>query len=39
MMHRDDSFRNLGFALAALAFVTVQGLALEYQPVVNALAH
>jgi hypothetical protein len=32
--------RNLGFAVAALAIVaTALGYSLEYQPVINALAH
>lgn len=30
--------RNLGFAIAALAIVTVAGLTIEYQPLANALA-
>lgn len=31
--------RNLGFALAAVAIVIGLGATIEYQPVVNALAH
>jgi len=30
--------RNLGFALAAVAIVLGLGAAIEYQPVINALA-
>jgi hypothetical protein len=31
--------RNAGFALAALAIVFALGFTIEYQPVINALAH
>jgi hypothetical protein len=31
-------FRNLGFALAAVAIVVGLGATIEYQPVLNALA-
>jgi hypothetical protein len=31
--------RNAGFALAALAIVIALGFTIEFQPVVNALAH
>jgi hypothetical protein len=31
--------RNAGFALAALAIVFAVGITIEYQPVINALAH
>jgi hypothetical protein len=32
-------FRNAGFAVAALAIVTALGFTIEFQPVINALAH
>ena len=31
--------RNAGFAIAAAAIVFALGLTIEYQPVINALAH
>jgi hypothetical protein len=31
--------RNLAFAVASLAIVAVIGITVEYQPVINALAH
>jgi len=31
--------RNFGFALAAVGIVVMLGLTIEYQPVINALAH
>jgi hypothetical protein len=31
--------RNLAFAIASLAIVAVIGITVEYQPVINALAH
>jgi hypothetical protein len=31
--------RNAGFALAAVAIVFALGFTIEYQPVLNALAH
>ena len=31
--------RNLGFGIAALAIVATLGFTIEYQPVINALAH
>lgn len=32
-------FRNLAFAVAALAIVAVVSYTVEHQPVINALAH
>jgi hypothetical protein len=31
--------RNAGFAIAAIAIVTALGFTIEFQPVINALAH
>jgi hypothetical protein len=31
--------RNAGFAIAAVAIVTALGFTIEFQPVINALAH
>ncbi len=31
--------RNAGFAIAAVAIVMALGFTIEYQPVINALAH
>ena len=37
-MHIERFVRNAGFALAAVAIVFAVGIAIEYQPVINALA-
>jgi hypothetical protein len=37
-VHRENC-RNAGFAIAAAAIVFALGFTIEYQPVINALAH
>jgi hypothetical protein len=39
VMSLDKIVRNFGFALASVAIVAVLGFTIEYQPVINALAH